>query len=307
MWKWSAFLLCMASLGVGCASTGTSGSQIQATIVDTHKRVAKMENEMNTTLGKISETNAELDARVTSADQQMRRVESISEENQIRLDKLEQRLIEFQTVVYRDIGLAPPGGSRTPPPASPSSQAPSVTIEPPDWRTPPPGESVDITPPPISTSSPAPAPEPMVSTPAPEPVPVAAPVAAPEADPKDAYQKAQRFYADGNYTQARSSFDSFLQTYSSDPEMSANAQFWKAKCDLNLGNYQASIGEFERVVGSFPNSTKVPFAMHNQAVAHSRLGQTDEAVRLLEQVVQGYPSTPAADQARNDLSKLRGQ
>ena len=295
MWKWSAIAVGMTTIAVGCASTG--GSQIQATIVDTHKRVAKMENDMSTTLGKINETNAELDARVTAADQQMRRVESVSIENQDRLDKLERRLADFQTAAYRQWGLNPPSGSSgmAPPPSS-MSQGP-VTIEPPDWRTPPPEESFEITPPPPATA----APEPVVAAPAPMPAPQ------PQGDPKEAYQKAQRHYADANYAEARASFDSFLQTYSSDPEMSANAQFWKAKCDLNLGNYQASIGEFQQVVSGYPSSTKVPFAMHNQAVAHSRLGQTDEAVRLLEQVVQNYPSTPAADQARNDLSKLRGQ
>ncbi|NLF56403.1 MAG: tetratricopeptide repeat protein, partial [Candidatus Hydrogenedens sp.] len=57
----------------------------------------------------------------------------------------------------------------------------------------------------------------------------------------------------------------------------------------------------------FPNDTKVPFAMHNQAVAHSRLGQTAEADRLMQAVIDQYPMSPVAEQARSDLQKLRGQ
>jgi TolA-binding protein len=47
--------------------------------------------------------------------------------------------------------------------------------------------------------------------------------------------------------------------------------------------------------------------MHNQAVAHSRLGQLPEAARLMEAVIDQYPTSQAADQARTDLRKLRGE
>jgi outer membrane protein assembly factor BamD (BamD/ComL family) len=46
--------------------------------------------------------------------------------------------------------------------------------------------------------------------------------------------------------------------------------------------------------------------MHNQAVAHSNLGQASEAISLMEEVVADYPISPAAEQAKIDLNKLRG-
>jgi TolA-binding protein len=61
------------------------------------------------------------------------------------------------------------------------------------------------------------------------------------------------------------------------------------------------------VRSKFPNSTKVPFAMHNQAVAHSRLGQTEEAIRLMQAVVDQFPMSPVAEQAKSDLKRLKGE
>ena len=75
---------------------------------------------------------------------------------------------------------------------------------------------------------------------------------------------------------------------------------------MNMEQYAESVQAFEGLRSNFPTSTKVPFAMHNQAVAHSRLGQTAQAERLMEAVIEQFPISPAADQARADLQKLRG-
>ncbi len=126
------------------------------------------------------------------------------------------------------------------------------------------------------------------------------------ADPRLLYQQAQRSFANDDFSSALTQFDAFLSG-NPDSDLSANAQFWKGKCQFNLSQYDDSVKSFESLRGKFPSSTKVPFAMHNQAVAHSRLGQTNEAIRLMEAVIEQYPASPAADQARADLRKLRGE
>ena len=125
-------------------------------------------------------------------------------------------------------------------------------------------------------------------------------------DPRLVYQQAQRSFANDDFSNALTQFDSFL-SQNPDSDLSANAQFWKGKCQFNLNQYDQSVKSFEALRSKFPSSTKVPFAMHNQAVAHSRLGQTNEAIRLMEAVIEQYPASPAADQARADLRKLRGE
>jgi len=308
----------------GCA---TGGSQTQATITDIHRRVTKLDKDMDTTMGKLNETTAELNARVETTDQETRRLRSMSEENQIRLESIERSLNELKTQAYRAWNLtsAPtdefsaasaPGGTRVdiigPEWSSPPSEPPVSSMSAPAIATPPPVAAMPVTPapsppPPTVATPPVAAPPPTVATPpvaAPPPTVVTAPPSA--GDPQSAYQSAQRSYANEDYEAALRAFDSFLRQHS-DSELRANAQFWKAKCCLNLNRYQEAITEFERLRVEYPGSTKAPFAMHNQAVAHSRLGQNDQAVRLLEEVINTYPTTPAADQARTDLRKLRGE
>jgi tol-pal system protein YbgF len=305
-WRLAAAGFLSVVLGAGCASTGGSGSQIQATIVDTHKRVVQMDRSLEESITKLNQTTAELNARVDRGDEQMRLVGSLSEENQHRLEALERRLAQFQEAAYRQWGLTPPGTAGAA--RVPATSTPAVVIEPPAWQSAPREEPVEPAPA-ILAPEPAPgvlpAPEVVAAPPVAVPPATTAPAAADGAEANEAYQRAQRLYAQGSYAQALELFGSFLGRFQ-DPEMSANAQFWKAKCHLNLGQYQDAIGEFQQVVAQYPGSTKVPYAKHNQAVAHSRLGQTDAATRLLEEVVRDYPNTPAADQARSDLRKLQG-
>lgn len=306
-------LLVGGSSLIGCSTTGT-----KETISDTHRRVAKLSGDMESTVTKLNETTAQLNARVEQGDQEVRALKTVTEENQVRLENIDRSLRELKDFVYRQSGyttspgstpvgvpeiLPPPGRTPTtavaePPPISmsapPVTPAPVVPVNPVSSPVAPPPAATPVTPVPAATPTPAVA-----------PVTPVAPVAVASGDAKDAYQQAQRSYANENYEEALRSFDSFLQRYS-DPDLRANAQFWKAKCYLNLDRFSEAITEFQRVRAEYPGSTKVPFAMHNQAVAHSRLGQTDQAVKLLQEVVTTYPATPAADQAKSDLKKLQG-
>ena len=144
-WRLAAAGLLAVLLGAGCASTGTSGSQIQATIVDTHKRVVQMDKSLDDSITRLNQTTAELNARVDRSDQQMRQVESLSEENQVRLDAIERRLAQFQDAAYREWGLTAPGGAS--PARVPATSTPTVVIEPPAWHSAPREEVVEPAPP----------------------------------------------------------------------------------------------------------------------------------------------------------------
>jgi len=288
-------LLALLVLAAGCETTGGS-NQLQATVYDTHKRIVKLDNSLEGSVTKLNETTAELIARVNDSDQETRRLRSMVEENQVKLDTIARELRELKASAYGQWGLTVPSG-----------MAPMTSVE---------GEvgNIEIVPPvpPVTvprTTPPAAAPAPAAAPPTPTPAP-AAPAPAPPAavvygDPQVHYQQAQKSYSSSDYAKALQQFDEFLQRYPQS-DLTANAQFWKAKCYLEQGQYQEAIQEFEKVRANYPTSSKVPFAMHNQAVAHSRLGQTDRAIRLMEEVVDQYPVSPAADQAKSDLQKLKG-
>lgn len=294
--------LTLAAVLAGCTATGGS-SQFQNTVYDIHRRVVKLDNDMQGSITRLNETSAELSARVGESDQETRRLRTIAEENQARLDSIQRQLNDLINRLYRDSGMTTaPGGAAPrdtvtiePPAPGPRSEAqpaaPQRTEPREDLASAPAAQVIDV---------------PGVSAPSPQ-VETAPPAAGGMSeDAETAYRRAQRSYANEDYATARAQFDEFLQRYPGS-DQAANAQFWKAKCYMNLQQYRESITEFERLRANHANHSKAPFAMHNQAVAHSRLGQTQEAIRLLEAVIANYPTTAAAEQARSDVQRLRGE
>ncbi|MFA7691946.1 MAG: tetratricopeptide repeat protein [Candidatus Hydrogenedentales bacterium] len=317
----------------GCETPG--GSSTQTIIHDTHARMVKLDKELGSSITQLNESSATLNARIDANDEQTRSLRGMLEENQRKLDMLSRELTDMKTTLYRHWNLSTAGAA----PRSVSTGM--VTIETPGGGEVSPTSNLQP-PPPVAAQTPvktemtaapsgtvvledsAPLPTEKVSaevTPSSDPLsdytaepavvaeaPAVASPPTPAADPKLLYQQAQRSYANDDYTGALNQFDSYLTQYQgSDPELSANAQFWRAKCLFNLNRYDESVKSFESLRTGYPSSSKVPFAMHNQAVAYSRLGKTSEAERLMEAVIDQYPVSPAADQARTDLRKLRGQ
>ncbi len=300
----------------GCESTG--GSQMQTTVYDTNRRMVKLDRELESSVARLNETTATLLARVDESDQQTRTLRGMIEENQVKLDNLSRDLNSMKTTLYRHWNLttAAPGA---PPPRDVAAGAVTIegapTLSPtPPPMTPPQHELLDSAPVPLERTPTPTQPSPAVAEPIitqePEyestpPPPSTAPTTG---DPQLLYQQAQRSYANDDFSTALREFDDYLARFpSEDPSLSANALFWKAKCLMNLDRYGESVQAFESLRGAYPTSTKAPFAMHNQAVAHSRLGQTAQAERLMEAVIDQYPISPAADQARADLRKVRGE
>lgn len=271
----------------GCGTTG--GNQVETTIYDMHRRVVKLDKSLDESVTKLNETTAELIARVDESDQQTRQMKTIAEENQVKLDNLARDLTELKTTLYRHLNLTAsmPGAL---PPAGVGVEGEAVG-------------NVEILPP-SAASGPAIG----VGTAVPPTGGTLAPAASPigGGDPRAEYQQAQKSYANEDYEQALRQFDEYLQKYPND-ESASNAQFWKAKCYMNVNKFQEAIQEFEKMRTNYSTSTKVPFAVHNEAVAYSKLGQMDKAQSLLQEVVDKYPVSPAADQAKSDLKKLKGQ
>lgn len=287
--------LCLAPIALGVlAGCETTGGKLEPTVAAIQRRVVKIDDTVNGSVTKLNETTAALSARVEESDQQTRQLRSMAEENQVKLEELQREMKSIKTAVYKLIGATPP--------ASPNIEPGVVKVEPPNTAG---------TPLPPVTPEVQPVAPPEGATVTEMPAAPAAPVtpamsSADAAEAKRLYQQAQKTFANGDYAAAQQQFTDFLQRYGTADDAS-NAQFWVGKCHLNQDRYQEAIQAFEAVRTSYPNSNKVPWALQNAAVAHARLGQTQEAIKLFDEVIQNYPMSPAADGARSDLSKLRGQ
>ena len=316
----AALAACILAVS-GCATPG--GQQTETTIYDMHRRIVKLDKDLGDSITKLNETAASLNARVEGMDQQTRSLNTTIEDSNAKLNELAKEFNRFKTDYYRLNGLTP--GQSSTPGNNPNVKTPGVVIEnrdggvvPPPALTAPPQTPVggnaaapvasgrnELTgSAPLPTGEkPAPIAAPAVPQPADEPPPIAAAAAG---DPKVLYQQAQKSYSNNDWVNAQKQFDDYLKQYPNS-DQSANAQFWKAKCLLNTDKYGDAVKAFETMRSTYPTSSKIPFAMHNQAVAHSRLGQTAEAERLMQAVIDQYPMSPVAEQAKSDLKRLQGK
>jgi tol-pal system protein YbgF len=260
-------------------------NDLELVIIDTQKRVRKLNEELGSSVEQLNSTTTELYARVNAAEDTSMRLQNVVEENQRRLDDLTRDLSDFRNTLYRHFNLSVGAGG-----ASAGFDSSPVVVEPP------------VAPATFGTA---------VNDPLPAGPPPAGVAPSNAPDPVDLYTKAQRTFASAQdnptlNAQAISEFDAFLAQYPNTPRLSANAHFWKGKSYLNLAQYENAIGTFEQLRTQFPTEDKVPFAMQNQAVAHNALGQVDRAIALLEEVIAKFPASPVAEQARLDLQKLKG-
>ncbi len=289
----SAVLLTFAS---GCASSaggGGGGSQMQNTVYATHRLVQNLDRNLGSSVNQLNETTADLVAQVSASDAENRRLRSLVEENQIRLEALQRALDEMASVLYRELGVSPP----SPVGRTVGRSVPSV-----------PDNSFDVQSGPVEVVRPAPRQEAPDST---ESTPIAPVVETPPEESNTAaaaahYARAQQLYMNEEFALAFEEYGSYLRLY---PESgkAGNAQYWKAHCHLKMSEFEEAIAEFQILVRDFPTNTKVPSALNNQGYSYSRLGQNANAIALFQQVISEYPNDAAVVIARQNLQQLEGK
>lgn len=123
------------------------------------------------------------------------------------------------------------------------------------------------------------------------------------ANPEEDYRRAKQDYDRGNLELAKLEFEEYLRLYP-DSELAPNAQFWLAECYFKSGDLRRSVEEFRKVYTEFPENVKMADAMLNEAYAHLRLEQNEEAIGLLKRVISEHPVSPAAQSAKIKLDAL---
>ena len=74
--------------------------------------------------------------------------------------------------------------------------------------------------------------------------------------------------------------------------------------NLAQGDLQGAGQAFARVSQAYPQHAKVPDSLFKLADVEMRLGNTDKAKAILQQIVSRYPGTSAAQLAQRDLQRL---
>lgn len=120
-----------------------------------------------------------------------------------------------------------------------------------------------------------------------------------------AYRLAHQAWSGGELDVCIDRFRTFLQTYPASP-YADDASYWMADCHFRQGDFKTAILRFDDVVARYPDGDKSADALYRQGEALLRLGPaySKAAGKAFERVVEEYPSSPRAVEAKRQLELL---
>jgi tol-pal system protein YbgF len=119
---------------------------------------------------------------------------------------------------------------------------------------------------------------------------------------KESYEAGLNQFKQGNYGAAIASFKGFMSTFPNS-QLLPSAQYWIGNAHYALRDFKSAIAAQERLLQSWPDNAKAPDALLNIASSQLESGDVKAARETLQLLVKRYPTSPAAEQAKQRLSK----
>jgi TolA-binding protein len=127
---------------------------------------------------------------------------------------------------------------------------------------------------------------------------------APTAPPVDElYKTALGDYMAAKYALSTSEFADVVKFYP-DNALSGNSLYYMAEIDYRDGHYPAAIKTYDSVLQQYPDSNKIPVAHLHKGMALIAIKQNDAGVQELRSLIERFPNSPEAMQARSKLSGM---
>lgn len=140
---------------------------------------------------------------------------------------------------------------------------------------------------------------------APAPAATAAP-AQPQVDPhaeiRD-YEAALGFFRESRFKEAQAAFEAFIATHARSA-MLPNAHYWLGSSLHQQKQYAQAAQVFGQVAAAWPNDAKAPDALLAQANALVGAKDVQGAVKVLQTLVEKYPTSPTVETARARIKTL---
>lgn len=116
------------------------------------------------------------------------------------------------------------------------------------------------------------------------------------------YNNALRDYNGGKNDLAIQEFSDYIKFYP-DTDLAGNSYFYIAEVQYKTGDFQRAVANYDLVLQNFPSGNKAAAAELKKGFALLELGKQDEGAQALKHVIQRYPRTNEATQARERLRK----
>jgi TolA-binding protein len=281
------------------------------------QQTADSVNTMATTVNglKLGMQNQQ-DAIGTSNQQLAGQVQSLNDsidELKARMDRMEKSLSSIQSAqqttnaALSNLPQAVPAGGASAAPATsgPSSVPPSAAPNASPNAAPgtAPGSGMDN-----SGSGLPPGASPNGALPAnAEPIPApAAPAAAAGPSAGEMYRGAFADYISARYTLATSEFNDLIQAHPDD-NLAGNAYFYLGEMEMRAHKPSLAIKDYDAVLTRYVDNAKIPAAELHKAEALIDTRENEAAERVLRALIQRFPVSPEASQARAKLNALRAR
>ncbi len=117
------------------------------------------------------------------------------------------------------------------------------------------------------------------------------------------YNNALRDYNGAKNDLAIQEFSDYIKFYPN-TDLAGNCYFYLGEIQFRQGNYQQAAQNYDQVLQNFPTGSKVASAQLKKGFSLIELGKQEDGVAELRHVIQRYPRSPEALQARERLRKL---
>jgi tol-pal system protein YbgF len=124
------------------------------------------------------------------------------------------------------------------------------------------------------------------------------------ADIATKYRAAIELYARGKSAEARAAFQ---KVFDADPsgELADNALYWIGETYFAAGAYGEAMTYYKRIAVEFGDQNKAPDAMLKTGMSHARLGDLKLARRAFEELIERFPYSTPASNAKNELKRIK--
>jgi TolA-binding protein len=128
--------------------------------------------------------------------------------------------------------------------------------------------------------------------------------AAPAPPIADLYNAALRDYMAARYPLATTEFNQVTHAYPSD-QLAGNSYYYIGEIDYRAGKFTAAVKDYDQVINQYPGNAKTPIAhLHKAQALLEMKGERDAGIAELRALIQRFPNTSEAAQARSRLSGL---
>jgi len=116
------------------------------------------------------------------------------------------------------------------------------------------------------------------------------------------YNNALRDYNGDKNDLALQEFSDYIKFYPN-TDLAGNCYFYLGEIQFKQGNFQPAVQSYDQVLQNFPSGNKAASAQLKKGFALLELGKQDDGVSELRHLIQRYPHSPEALQARDRLRK----